>query len=293
MKPIKLFIRNKYINVKFVGLIVLSIGLITLNHQQTHLKTFRWFLAELVAPAQYIINWPVKIYTWADESLSENQSLLVKNKNLQGEVIQLKARLQKLILLERENTQLRALLHSSPRENEKMLVAQLLAVDPDPFAQQVILNQGKNAQVYLGQPVLDGNGVFGQIIQVEPFTSRVLLLTDTRSAIPVQDVRSGTRGIVVGLGDSNKLKLIDMPVTADLKIGDALVTSGLGEKFPVGYPVGTITSITKNSGNQFATVTVMPAAKINQSHLVLLVWPENINILNKQRASIKDEVHAG
>lgn len=261
--------------------------MLALNHQQAHLKTIRTTLSIIVAPAQYIINWPAKMLEWAEESFSSNQKLLSQNEDLQGQVLLLKARLQKLLLLEQENTQLRALLQSLPRSTEKVLVAQLLAVDPDPFAQQVILNKGQKEGIYLGQPVIDGNGVFGQIIQAGAFTSRVLLITDTRSAIPVQDSRSGMRGIIVGRGDSTRLALIDMPTTADIKVGDQLVTSGLGEKYPVGYPVGVITSIEESPGSQFSKVTVKPSAHINRTHLVLLVWPEVIKTLHAEEKILR------
>lgn len=273
--------------------------MLILNHEQSHLKTVRTTLSMIVAPAQYLINWPTKMLEWAEESFSNKQKLLSENENLQGQVLLLKAQLQKLLLLEQENTQLRALLQSSPRPNEKVLVAQLLAVDPDPFAQQVIINKGSKQGVYLGQPVLDGNGVFGQVIQLGAFTSRVLLITDTRSAIPVEDSSSGVRGIIVGKGGSTQLALIDMPATANIKVGDQLVTSGLGERFPPDYPVGTIVSITASPGQQFAQVIVAPSAHINQSHLILLVWPQfektlqaqkNVNALIKHNLTNKEKI---
>lgn len=266
--------------------------MLVLNHEQLHLKTVRSLLSIVVAPAQYLINWPTKMLVWVEESFGSQQKLLAENEDLQAQVLLLKAQLQKLLLLEQENNQLRALLQSSPRSNEKVLVAQLLAVDPDPFAQQVIINKGSKQGVYLGQPVLDGNGVFGQVIQVGEFTSRVLLITDTRSAIPIEDSNSGVRGILVGKGDSTQLALIDMPVTANIKVGDSLVTSGLGERFPTGYPVGTVVSIGAISGRPFAHIIVTPSARINQTHLVLLVWPQFEKTVQAQKNFNKSMKHS-
>ncbi len=248
--------------------------MMALNHQQVHLKTVRTSLSILVSPVQYIVEWPTKMLQWIGESLTSNQKLLSENENLRTRLLLVNAQLQKLILLEQENDELRAFLHSSVHSTDKVLVAQLLSVDPDPFAQQVIINKGEKQKLYLGQPVLDENGVFGQVIQLGTFSSRVMLITDTRSAVPVQDNRSGVRGIVVGRGDSTQLALVDMPITADIQVGDQLVTSGLGEVFPVGYPVGVITDIKENSGVQFSQVTVTPTARLNEGHLVLLVWPQ-------------------
>lgn len=244
-----------------------------LNHQQVHLKTLRTSLSILISPTEYIVAWPAKTLQWVRESFTSNQALLTENENLQTQLLLVNARLQKLILLEQENNQLRGFLHSSARDADKVLVAQLLSVDPDPFAQQVIINKGEKQKLYLGQPVLDENGIFGQVIQLGTFSSRVMLITDTRSAIPVQDDRSGVRGIVMGQGGSNQLALVDMPTTADIQIGDQLITSGLGEVFPAGYPVGVITDIKETAGSEFSQITVTPAAHLNEGHLVLLIWP--------------------
>ena len=254
-----------------------------LNHQQIHLKTVRTSLAVITAPAQYIIEWPAKMLEWLGESFISNQKLLSENEKLRTQLLLINAQLQQMILLEHENNQLRKFLHSSVRVTDKVLIAQLLAVDPDPFAQQVIINKGEDHKLYLGQPVLDENGVFGQVVQLGAFSSRVMLITDTRSAVPVQDNRSGVRGIVIGKGDSTRLALVDMPTTADIRIGDHLVTSGLGEVFPVGYPVGVITDITQTSENQFFQVTIVPAAHLNEGHLVLLIWPAFLKTLEAQK----------
>lgn len=254
-----------------------------LNQHQLHLKTVRASLSALISPTQYIIDWPANMLRWAGESMQNQQTLLAENANLSVQVLLLKAQLQKLILLEQENTQLRELLHSSPRASERVLVGELMSVDPDPFAQQVIINKGEKQKLFLGQPVLDANGVFGQVIQIGAYTSRIMLITDTRSAVPVQDNRSGTRGIVVGNGDSAELGLVDMPATADIKVGDKLVTSGLGGVFPVGYPIGVITEIRQSPGNEFSNVDVLPAAHLNEGHLVLLLWPAAEKILHAEQ----------
>lgn len=258
-----------------------------LNHNQLHLKTIRTGLSILVSPTQHIIDWPANILHWAAESIQNKQALLAKNADLSVQVLLLKAKLHKVILLEQENNQLLKLLHSSPRVSDKVLVAELLSVDPDPFAQQMIINKGNKQKLFLGQPVLDANGVFGQVIQLGNYTSRVMMITDSQSAVPVQDNRSGVRGIVVGKGNPDRLNLIDMPVTADIKVGDQLTTSGLGSVFPVGYPVGEITAIQKNPDCQFFKVTVVPAAHLNEGRLVLLVWPAAEKILQAQQDASK------
>ena len=143
----------------------------------------------------------------------------------------------------------------------------------DPYVRQIILSRGGNAGTYVGQPVLDATGVLGQVIKVNPMSSQVLLITDPRSAVPVQDSVNDIRGIVVGNGVNNQLNMINMPTTTAIKPGDVLVTSGLGQRFPAGYPIGTVQSVERKSGRQFAVITVRPSAAINRSRLVLLVLP--------------------
>jgi len=258
-----------------------------LNQHQLHLKTLRASLSALVSPTQYMVDWPADMLRWAGESIQNKQELLAQNADLSVQVLLLKAQLQKLILLEQENTQLREFLHSSPRASDQVLVAELLSVDPDPFAQQVIINKGEKQKLFLGQPVLDANGVFGQVIQLESYTSRVMMISDTRSAVPVQDSRTGVRGIVVGKGDLTELNLIDMLTTANIKVGDHLVTSGLGSVFPIGYPVGVITEIRQNPGDEFSKISVAPSAHLNEGHLVLLVWPAAEKTLHAQQQATK------
>jgi len=258
-------------------LAILSIALMSFDHYQTHFARthfaqVRATLSFTVAPILYFVDWPGKMVDWVVESFSSQQALLAKNADLQAQLLLYKGRLQKFIALEKENKQLRALLQSSPRTNERVLVAQLLAVDPDPFVHQVILNKGQHDGVYVGQPVLDAKGVFGQVIEVDFLTSRVLLITDSRSVIPVQDSRNGVRGIAIGTGNSGKLSLVHMPETTDIKVGDIMMTSGMGQRFPMGFPVGTVRTVNHNPGQEFAKIIIKPSAHLRRSRLVLLVW---------------------
>ena len=180
--------------------------------------------------------------------------------------------MQKLTLLEDENNQLRSLLGASPHVNsDHVLVAELLEINSDPFLHEMTLNKGNYQNIFQGQAVLDAQGVMGQVIQVGPLTSRVLLITDSRCAVPVQNLRTGERSITVGTG-TNYLHLIHIPETADIKIGDKFTCSGIGGNFPVGYPVGVVTSISKPKGEDFAKISLNPSANLSH-HQVLLVWP--------------------
>jgi rod shape-determining protein MreC len=182
--------------------------------------------------------------------------------------------LQKLGHLEAENRRLNELLKASSIVNDPVARAQLLGESPDPFVKRVLINKGSKEGAFIGQPVLDAYGLMGQVVEVEPLTSWVLLITDPLHATPIQVNRNGIRAIASGTADGlNQLTLDNMPNTADIMVGDVLVTSGLGQRFPAGYPVGVVSSVELNTGQPFARVLVTPTAQLDRSRNVLLVFP--------------------
>lgn len=235
----------------------------------------RSFLSVPLASLQYIVSWPIEVVDKIHDTLNTHDSLVQENLALKAEQLTLRAQVQRLLAIESENNQLKALVNSSSRLQGKIAVAQLLAVSADPFLKQVILNRGSHDNVFVGQPVLDANGVMGQVTQVDPLTSRVLLINDVHSGLSVQVVRNGVRAIAVGDAYSGQLRLLNVPQTADIQRGDILITSGLGEHFPEGYPVGQVATVTRDPGLQFTTILVIPAAHLDRSRGVLLVWPAN------------------
>jgi rod shape-determining protein MreC len=210
---------------------------------------------------------------WIEINISGQHNLAVENAQLRTEQLMLRAKLQRLTALRAENDQLRALLSSSSKVGGKVLVAELMAVDLAPFTRQVVLNKGKRDNVTVGQAVLDAYGVMGQVIEVDRSSSRVLLISDSRSAVPVQSTRTGSRAIAVGQGVSNGLQLMFVPDTADFQVGDSLETSGLGKRFPMSYPVGIVSEVNHKAGERFSAITVYPSAHLDSSRQVLLVWP--------------------
>ncbi len=196
-----------------------------------------------------------------------------ESENLKTENLQLKAKLQKFQALQNENHELRKLLGTTPSFSEKTQVARLLDVDVNPFSHRVIINRGKNHGVYKGQPVVDATGVMGMVIDPLDDSSQVLLITDAKHAIPVLNLRNGLRSIVKGTGEASKMQLLHVTDTQDFKVGDRLVTSGLGGQFPSGYPVGYIVSIKFDPGKPFGHIIIRPSAELNASRQVLLIWP--------------------
>lgn len=273
---------------RLVILVILSCVLMTMDHHLDSFTRMRSTLSVVVAPMQYLVDRPVELIRWVDTSFTTQQNLLVENAQLRARQLLLYAKLQKVAALESENDQLRALLKSATNIHEKVTVAQLLAVDLAPYTQQIIIDKGEKDGVYVGQPVLDAYGVMGQVIALGPLNSRVLLITDPRSAVPVQNSRNGNRAISIGLGFDGALELINVPMTTDFRQGDFLVTSGLGGNYPPGYPVGVVSNV-KLSQDRFATISVAPSAHVNQSRQVLLVWPKDKSVLTMPKLDVKDK----
>jgi len=243
------------------------------DHRQGHLQSLRSVLSTLVYPLQYIVSLPIELSRDLSTSVVRHKTLLEENERLRQAQLTMNFRLQRYRILEQENKRLRALLESSIDFKEKVLVAELLEVEMEPLRQQIVINKGYNEGVFDGQPVVDAGGVMGQIIHVGAFSSTVLLVTDPGHALPVQLNRNGLRAIAVGTGRDHVLLLEHLPTNADIKEGDFIVSSGLGRRFPRGYPVGIVANIELEPGEPFAKVRVTPSARPGQSREVLLVWP--------------------
>jgi rod shape-determining protein MreC len=253
--------------------VIASLSLMTLDHRQHHLEGIRATLSVLVYPLQYLVDLPFAIGGWASENLTTRRSLLQENSELRERQLTLQFKLQKFEALESENQRLRSLLQSSSRQWERVLIAELLRVDFDPFRHLVLLNKGSNSDVFEGHPLLDAHGVLGQVVHVSPFSSSAILITDPSHSVPIQVNRNGLRGLAVGTGTTEELDIPHLPNNTDIEVGDLLVTSGLGLRFPPGYPVARVSRIERDPTEPFATVRATPLAHLKQTREVLLVWP--------------------
>jgi rod shape-determining protein MreC len=260
--------------VRLLVCVLISVALMVVDHRFSLVKDVRSALSVVVYPIQYAVNFPLTAGGWMSESFTTRETLQQELDSLKSTHLLNAARLQKLAALETENQRLRQLLDSSFKIGERVLIAELLAVDLEPFTNQVVINKGSNHGVYDGQPLLDAHGVMGQVTQVGPLTSTVMLITDPNHAIPVAVNRNGLRAIALGTGNPDKLEIPHFPNDANIEVGDLLISTGLGGRFPGGYPVATISQIQQNPGQPFALVIATPTAKLRQSREVLLVWPQ-------------------
>ena len=229
-------------------------------------------LSVIATPFYWVADIPDRIAEWGSDSIVSRRELKDDNARLKAEALLLKAKVQKLASLEAENVRLRELLNSSALLDDTVLVAELIGVNPDPLHHRIIINKGIDDGLYVGQPVLDALGLMGQIIEVGPKHSQAILVTDNSHAIPVQINRNGVRSVAEGVGQIDELRLRHVADTTDIRVGDLLVSSGLGGRFPVGYPVAVVTEVTADPGQPFLTVMAQPSAQLNRSRHVLLVF---------------------
>jgi rod shape-determining protein MreC len=255
-------------------LVVLSVAVMVVDARFTLLKPVRSQMSLVLMQSYWIADLPERLYQGVASQFGSRTELAAENEKLKTENLLLQGRLQKLAALTEQNVRLRELLNSSALVNEKVEVAELIGMDPNPFTHRIIINKGERDGVVLGQPVLDARGLMGQVVELMPYTSRVLLLTDTTHSIPVQVNRNGLRAIASGTGNPERLELRHVADTADIKEGDLLVSSGLGQRFPAGYPVATVKEVIHDSGQPFAIVRAVPTAALNRSRYLLLVFSD-------------------
>ncbi len=251
--------------------VALAIALMTVDHRYRYLDSVRDVLATAVYPLHHLVGLPTATRNWLIENLASRGTLLEENTRLREKQVFLNAQLQKLIVLEAENRRLRSLLESVVEAPERVLIAELLAVDFDPYRHHILINRGRQHGVYVGQPVLDQQGVIGQVIRADLFTATVILVTDPNHALPIQINRTGVRTLALGTGNFQKLELPHIPNHEDVSVGDLLITSGLGGRFPHGYPVGTVTEVRFDPSSPFASIIARPVARLDRIREVMLL----------------------
>ena len=251
---------------------LLSISMMVLDHRYNTLESLRATLSVALYPVQYLASLPVSLSESASEALTSRGDLEAERRRLHVENLELRARLQKFEALEAENMRLRGLLDSSFKVGDRVQIAELIAVEQDPFRQVVLIDKGGSSGLYEGQPVLDANAVVGQVTHITPLTANVLLITDATHALPVQVQRNGLRTIALGTGLINRLELPHLPNNADIEVGDMLTTSGLGGRFPPGYPVAQVVEVQREPGRPFASVIAETTAHLDRLREILLVW---------------------
>jgi len=267
-----LFDRGPSLGTRMVLLAILSVALMVLDHQQGHMETVRRALSVAVYPIRVLVDMPAATFGWTRESLSQRHRLVAENRELRMESLRQRGRLQQLAALRAENARLRALMESPAKRADRMQVAEILAVDLDPYRHRIAINRGGQSGIYSGQALVDADGIVGQVTRVSPLGAEAILISDPSHATPVELNRNNLRTVALGTGDLMRMELPFLPNSADIRVGDLLVSSGLGDAFPHGYPVARVTRVERRPGESFAEVEAEPTAALNRGRQVLLVW---------------------
>jgi rod shape-determining protein MreC len=261
------------LGLRVLGLIIISILLMYVDNRDNHLVTVRKGIGAAVYPLRVVVDAPIRFWGWLSDTTESRSDLKLELERLQAERLLTNARLQKLNALEAENNRLRALLDARLQVRDRVRVAEIMSVDANPFSHSLIIDIGTQDGVYDGQALVDTEGVVGQVIEAGLITSQAMLISDTDHALPVEVNRNGLRTILVGTGKIDQLELPFVVNNADIRVGDLLVTSGLGGAFPAGYPVAVVESVTRIPQDPYADVTATPAASLGQVREVMLIFP--------------------
>ncbi|MCH2189978.1 MAG: rod shape-determining protein MreC [Gammaproteobacteria bacterium] len=263
---------------QFCTMLVTSVVLLLVDSNTSWLNSPRNALSVALRPIQVLASVPSSIGNWVSGTMSAEPDVKIAYENLRSEYFKLKSETLLLRTLQEENAGLRALLDATERLEEKVTLAELMQVSLDRDSHRVSIRQGLSDSVYLGQAVVDDKGVIGQITEVMPLSSVVVLITDPGHAMPVQVERNGLRTIVRGTGSLSTVDVLYLNQNSDIKQGDILLSSGLGERFPNGYPVAQVVDVAIIEDEAFMRVTASPIAKLDRSNHVLLLSREAKNM---------------
>jgi rod shape-determining protein MreC len=271
-----MFSRSGSDSLRSLLLAVAAVALLVADqHHYPYLVAARQWVSLGLQPLIWVISLPGRVGGGMGDELQGHQSLATENRQLRLQILVQNGELLRLHAIEAENLRIRALLASSSALHDRVSIAEVLQVSQDPYRHQILVNKGSMEGVYKGQALVDSFGVLGQIIQVNPDSSVALLIDDPDHGIPVEVNRTGLQTIAVGRGDSQALALPYLPGNADVKVGDLLVSSALGSRFPAGYPVGQVYQVHRPPGQNFIEALAYPSAHLNQGRQVLLVWSHN------------------
>ncbi|ESK40535.1 rod shape-determining protein MreC [Acinetobacter nectaris] len=261
----------------FIIAVITCVAVLFFDWRMPHVvQPARDVMYSLYNPIYTVASYPIMSREWLSQQTKSEEQLRRENTAMQAELLQAQVRLQKLSELSAENTRLRGLLDTPLIIDGRMEIAEVIGTDTDPLRHIIVINRGIADHLRQGQVVLDDKGIMGQVINVSQHNARVLLLSDKESSLSVRIERTGMRAIVSGTGDLGTLKMQYVPTSADLKVGDNVYSSGLGEHFPAGYLVGTVSKIQRQNAGEFAQIDITPSAQLAGGHYVVVLFSDSL-----------------
>jgi rod shape-determining protein MreC len=286
MKPI--FSRGPSLQIRLILAVLVALGVIIADSRLGTFSQIRTYMDTAVSPFYFVSNGPRELLDSVSQTLSSRDQLELENRALRQELLLKNSELLMLGQYKQENARLRELLGSPLRQDEQKMVTQVISTVNDPYSDQVVIDKGSVNGVYEGQPVISDKGVVGQVVAVAKLTSRVLLICDATHALPIQVLRNDIRVIAAGNGCTDDLQLEHLPANTDIRVGDVLVTSGLGGRFPEGYPVAVVSSVKLDTQRAYTVIQARPTAGLQRLRYLLLLWGADRNGANPMTP---EEVH--
>lgn len=256
---------------RLLAYVALAMVLMVLDHRNGWTWRVRYATAVVVEPLYRLAGAPTAGMRALATAFSERKALTEQNQRLREDLLLANAKLNRMASVAEQNQRLKELLDTQRSLELNVQLAHVIGVDLGPDQHRLMLSLGANNGIKVGQPVIDSRGVMGQVAHVLPSTSIVMLITDPAHALPVTIERTGLRTIAYGARGGRGLILPDIPMAADVRTGDRLLTSGLGGRFPSGFPVGTVTRVQPSATGMFLEASATPAADIDRSEDVLLL----------------------
>ena len=266
-----LFAGNAAGTLRLIFYLAIALVLMVLDHRNGWLWRLRYGAAVVVEPVYRLAGLPAVGVRTLSVAFADRERLTEQNQRLREDLLLANAKLNRMAAVAEQNQRLKELLDTQHSLELNVQLARVIGVDMGAYRYQVTLNMGARDGVKPGQPVIDAHGVMGQVKEVLPTTSVVMLVTDPAHAIPVEIERSGLRTVAYGSRDGDQLTLPNIPLAADVRVGDHLLTSGLGGRFPPGFPVGEIRLMAPSPTGMFMVAQAKPAADIDRSEDVLLL----------------------
>jgi rod shape-determining protein MreC len=266
-----LFSANMAGTLRLIVYLAIASVLMVLDHRGHWLGKVRYGAAVVIEPVYHLAGLPASGLRAARVAFADRKKLTEQNKQLRVDLLLANARLNHMAAVSRQNERLKKLLDTRHQLGMSVQLARVIDIDMGAFSHRLMLNVGARQDVKVGQVVIDAHGIMGQVIQVLPTTCTVMLITDPDHAIPVTDTRTGMRTVAHGSHTSGQLILRTIPVSADVRVGDHLVSSGLGGRFPPGFPVATVTHVEPQLSGMFLVARAQPTADLDRSDEVLLL----------------------
>jgi len=262
---------KNYSAYRLIIVIILSSVLMYQDYQGTYTVKLRSYLSASLYPIQYLINLPNNFQKSFYANFLNREEIISQNQQLKEENLNLKSQMQQIYRLESENKRLYKLINSKPKTENTYLFADIVSTSKILNKHQILINRGSRNGIKLGSSIVNADGIVGHVIRDQIFASEVLLISDLEHAIPVEIVRTGLRSIAIGTGEFNKLRINTLPTNSNLQKDDIIITSGLGGRYPEGFPVGTITEISREVGSPFLEVEVLPFANLKTINEVWVI----------------------